>query len=186
MDKFALPEGEFEMETAIVYTYMESPHGTILLARKEEGLTHINFQEGKAKIQPRTDWRREDAPLREAIDHLRAYFDGQRKIFDLPLAPTGTSFQLQVWRALKEVPYGETITYGALAGRIGRPAASRAVGAANGQNPLPIVVPCHRVVGADGKLTGYAGGVEIKRALLEHERRVSGFGQGQLPLAEGL
>lgn len=165
---------------------MKSPHGTILLARNEAGLTHINFQEGKVKVQPKTDWRREDSPLLEAIGQLRAYFDGQLKAFDLPLAPVGTSFQLRVWRALRDIPCGETISYGALASLIGRPSASRAVGAANGQNPLPIVVPCHRVIGANGKLTGYAGGLEIKRALLEHEQLLSGIVPAQFPFAEGM
>jgi len=174
------------MANDVVYTYTESPHGLILLARNEAGLTHIAFQEGEDKVQPEMDWTRDDAPLIETIGQLKAYFDGPRKTFDLPLAPAGTSFQLEVWRALQDIPCGETITYGALASRIGRPAASRAVGAANGQNPLAIVVPCHRVIGANGKLTGYAGGIEIKQALLEHEQRLSGTGQGQLPLAQGL
>ncbi len=174
------------MENDVVYTYTKSPHGLILLARNEAGLTHIDFQEGENKVQPRADWTRDDVPLLEVVAQLRAYFNGQRQVFDLPLAPAGTSFQLEVWRALRDIPCGETISYGALASRIGRPAASRAVGAANGQNPLAIVVPCHRVIGANGKLTGYAGGIEIKQALLEHEQRLSGTGQGQLPLAQSL
>ena len=174
------------MATDVIYTHIESPHGPILLARNDAGLTHIDFQEGEIRVKPKEDWARDDAPFGEAVGQLQAYFDGQRKSFDLPLAPAGTSFQLEVWRALRDIPYGNTISYGALASRIGRPAASRAVGAANGQNPLAIVVPCHRVVGANGKLTGYAGGIEIKQALLEHEQRLSGIGQGQLPLAEGL
>ncbi len=174
------------MNPDVVYTYMKSPNGTILLARSDAGLTHINFQEGKHKVQPGVSWRREDGPLLEAIDQLRAYFDGTRQAFDLPLAPDGTSFQQKVWRALQKIPCGETITYGELAARIGRPTASRAVGAANGQNPLPIVIPCHRVIGADGKLTGYAGGLKIKKALLDHEQRVSGVAPAQLSLAERL
>ena len=174
------------MEHDVVYTYMKSPNDTILLARNEAGLTHINFQEGKHKVQPGVSWRREDGPLLEAIDQLRAYFDGNRQSFDLPLAPNGTSFQQRVWRALQDIPYGDTITYGELASHIGRPTASRAVGAANAQNPLPIVIPCHRVIGANGKLTGYAGGLNIKQALLDHEQRVSGVGPTQLSLAEGL
>lgn len=176
------------MESDIVYTYMKSPNGSILLARSEVGLTHINFQEGRHKVQPGASWRREDGPLLEAIDQLHGYFDGSRQAFDLPLAPAGTSFQQKVWRALQEIPCGETTSYGEIARRIGRPTASRAVGAANGQNPLPIVIPCHRVIGAKGHLTGYAGGLKIKQALLEHERRVSGVAPApaQLSLAEGM
>ncbi len=174
------------MDREVVYTYIKSPNGTILLARNEAGLTRINFQEGKHKVQPGPSWRREDGPLLEAIDQLRAYFNGTRQSFDLPLAPEGTTFQQKVWRALQDIPCGETITYGELADRIGRPTASRAVGAANGQNPLPIVIPCHRVIGANGKLTGYAGGLKIKKALLDHEQRVSGTSPAQLSLAEGL
>ena len=108
---------------------------------------------------------------------LNAYFARELEDFDLPLAPPGTAFQLEVWAALRAIPYGETVTYGELARRIGRPRASRAVGAANGANPLPIVVPCHRVVGADGSLTGFGGGLPIKSALLALER-----GKGQLEL----
>jgi methylated-DNA-[protein]-cysteine S-methyltransferase len=177
---------EDEMESEIVYTYMKSPNGSILLARSEAGLTRINFQEGTHKVQPGASWRREDGPLLEAIDQLRAYFDGSRRAFDLPLAPEGTSFQQEVWRALQDIPCGETTTYGEIARRIGRPTASRAAGAANGQNPLPIVIPCHRVIGAKGQLTGYAGGLKIKKALLEHERRISGLAPAQLSLAEGM
>ncbi len=172
---------EDEMGNEIVYTYMKSPNGPILLARRETGLTHINFQEGTHKVQPGAAWRREDGPLLEAIDQLRAYFDGSRRAFDLPLAPAGTSFQQEVWRALQEIPCGETTSYGEIARRIGRPTASRAVGAANGQNPLPIVIPCHRVIGAKGQLTGYAGGLKIKKALLEHERLVLGIPQRNFP-----
>lgn len=175
-----------EMESEIVYTYMKSPHGQILLARCEAGLTRINFQEGTHIVQPGASWRREDAPLLVAIDQLRAYFDGSRQAFDLPLAPEGTSFQQKVWTALQDIPCGETATYGEIARRIGRPTASRAVGAANGRNPLPIVVPCHRVIGANAKLTGYAGGLNIKKALLEHEQRLSGLVPAQVSLAEGM
>jgi len=171
------------MQDDIVYTYMKSPNGSILLARNEAGLVRINFQEGLQAYDPQPGWRREDGPLLEAIDQLRAYFDGSRQTFDLPLAPEGTSFQQRVWAALKAIPCGETVSYGEIAKRIGRPTASRAVGAANGQNPLPIVVPCHRVIGANGKLTGYAGGVRIKRALLDHEARLAGDVPAQLSLA---
>lgn len=165
----------------VVYTYMKSPNGSILLARKEAGLIRINFQEGKTPFTPGEGWRHEDAPLLEAIDQLRAYFYGERNDFDLPLAAEGTSFQQKVWDALRRIPCGATTTYGDIARQIGRPTASRAVGAANGRNPLPIVVPCHRVIGANGQLTGFAGGLKLKKALLDHEQRIAP--QGQLDFA---
>ena len=115
--------------------------------------------------------RRQDAP---AVDQLTEYFAGERTTFDLPLDPVGTEFQVAAWRALGEIPYGETRTYGEQAAGIGRPTAVRAIGAANGKNPLSIVLPCHRVVGADGSLTGFAGGLDAKRFLLTHEQSVSG------------
>ncbi len=105
----------------------------------------------------------------EIVRQLDEYFAGRRRGFDLELAPRGTDFQLRVWRALAEIPYGETVSYADIAERLGRPGAARAVGRANGTNPIPIVVPCHRVIGADGSLTGYGGGLPIKRALLELE-----------------
>ena len=109
--------------------------------------------------------------LKETIRQLRAYFSGKLEQFDLPLAPEGTPFQLEVWRRLCEIPYGETISYGELARRIGNPNASRAVGLANGSNPIAIIIPCHRVIGSNGKLTGYGGGLPIKERLLALERR---------------
>jgi methylated-DNA-[protein]-cysteine S-methyltransferase len=113
-------------------------------------------------------------PFAAASRQLREYFGGERTGFDLPLALDGTAFQRRVWAALQEIPYGHTVSYGQLADRIGQPSASRAVGLANGKNPVGIIVPCHRVVGADGGLTGYGGGIERKRYLLAHEQRVSG------------
>jgi methylated-DNA-[protein]-cysteine S-methyltransferase len=113
-------------------------------------------------------------PFAEAAGQLREYFAGERTEFDLPLALDGTAFQRRVWAALRSIPYGQTVSYGRLAGRLGQPSASRAVGLANGKNPVSIIVPCHRVVGADGGLTGYGGGIERKRYLLAHEQRVSG------------
>jgi methylated-DNA-[protein]-cysteine S-methyltransferase len=109
----------------------------------------------------------------EAVRQLSEYFAGERKEFDFPLAPEGTEFQRAVWKRLQEIPYGQTISYGELARRVGNPKASRAVGAANGKNPIPIVIPCHRVIGADGKLTGFGGGLPIKEALLAIERSSS-------------
>ena len=118
--------------------------------------------------------------LLRAADQLAAYFAGQRRTFDLPLAPRGTGFQALVWRELVKIPYGETRSYGDVARAIGRPAASRAVGAANGRNPIAIIVPCHRVIGASGELTGYGGGLPMKRWLLGHERSHAGSRQTQL------
>jgi methylated-DNA-[protein]-cysteine S-methyltransferase len=122
--------------------------------------------------------------LHETIEQLKQYFRGNLQHFSIPLRPTGTEFQLAAWVALTKIPFGETSTYGSQAARIGRPTAVRAVGTANGKNPIPIIVPCHRVIGANGSLTGFAGGLEAKRWLLDHERRVAGHGEadGQLSL----
>jgi methylated-DNA-[protein]-cysteine S-methyltransferase len=143
--------------------------GKLLLAGDEQGLQQVDFQDGPhpAKLEP--DWKEDKKPFHAVIAQLREYFEGKRHSFDLRLAPEGTDFQLKVWRALRGIPYGETWSYGRLARRIGKPTASRAVGAANGQNPLPIIVPCHRVIGADGSLTGFGGGLKIKQKLLELE-----------------
>jgi methylated-DNA-[protein]-cysteine S-methyltransferase len=154
----------------ICYCYLESPVGRLLVAGDEEGLRFISFMKGKHRITPEIDWREDRSYLGEAIRQLDLYFEGRLRQFTLKLAPHGTPFQLDVLRALQEVPYGETISYGELAQRIGRPKASRAVGAANARNPLPIVIPCHRVIGSDGSLVGFGGGLEIKRKLLDLER----------------
>ena len=154
---------------SIAYTHIDSPVGPLLLAADEHGLRGIRFARRGRAARPEAGWREDRGPLRETMRQLERYFAGQLREFDLPLAPAGTPFQLEVWQALRRIPYGRTISYGELARRVGRPAASRAVGAANGCNPLPIVVPCHRVIGADGSLTGFGGGIEVKRALLELE-----------------
>lgn len=164
------------------YTILPSPVGPLVLAGAEGGLACIGFPSGKGAVTPGSDWRRDEAAFAEARTQLRAYFDGTLTRFDLALAPRGTPFQLEVWRALLDIPPGETISYGGLARRIGRPGASRAVGAANGANPLPIVVPCHRVVGASGALTGFGGGLPTKTWLLAHERSRSPKIIGQLSL----
>jgi len=156
-------------ESTIFYSYTKSICGEILLACSEEGLTHIHFQEGKRPMQPKQDWVRDVEPLRDATDQLLAYFEGTRVNFDLPLAPAGTPFQLRVWEALKTIPCGKTVSYADIARAIEQPTAVRAVASANGRNPLPIVIPCHRVIGSDGKLRGYAGGLAIKQKLLDHE-----------------
>ncbi|MGA9852920.1 MAG: methylated-DNA--[protein]-cysteine S-methyltransferase [Gammaproteobacteria bacterium] len=151
------------------YYYMQSPVGKLLLAGEEERLYQVHFQDGTHPAQPEAGWEQSERSFREVVRQLKAYFAGKLTRFDLSLKPEGTEFQIKVWRALRTIPYGKTWSYGELARRIGKPAASRAVGAANGQNPLPIIVPCHRVIGADGSLTGFGGGLRIKQALLELE-----------------
>jgi methylated-DNA-[protein]-cysteine S-methyltransferase len=154
----------------LIYTYVDTPIGSILIVGDETAIVEIHF----AGAEPESDWTRHPAALREAANQLRAYFAGERQTFDLPLAPRGTEFQQSVWSALQKIPYGETTTYSTIAERIGRPAAVRAVGAANGANPIPIVIPCHRVIGASGSLTGFGGGLDVKRQLLAMEARVAG------------
>jgi methylated-DNA-[protein]-cysteine S-methyltransferase len=154
----------------LAYGHLPSPIGTLLLAGDGEALRLISFPEGSRTVGPAEGWRRDDALFACVAAQLRAYFAGELREFDVPLAPDGTGFQAAVWEALRRIPYGETASYGAIAGRIGRPTASRAVGAANGANPIPIIVPCHRVVGSSGSLTGFGGGLGTKRFLLDHER----------------
>ena len=153
------------------YTQIESPLGPLLLAADDAGLRHIVFATEKRAVPPEPAWHEDRGPLKETVRQLTAYFAGQLESFDLPLAPEGTPFQLDVWKCLCDIPYGKTISYGELARRIGNPNASRAVGLANGANPIPIVIPCHRVIGSNGKLTGYGGGLPIKEKLLALERR---------------
>lgn len=154
----------------LAYTYLESPIGPLLLAGDEQHLHYIGFPTGKGVITPHENWHEDAAPLREITKQLFAYFAGELEDFHIPMEMGGTDFQKDVWAALCDIPYGETISYGELARRIGRPKASRAVGAANGANPLPIIVPCHRVIGANNSLTGFGGGVETKQFLLQHEQ----------------
>ena len=151
------------------YRYLESPIGILLLAGNEKGLKFIGFPEGKGKINPPPDWLRDEKRFMNTESQLSQYFDGRRQSFDLKLAPSGTAFQLAVLDALQTIPFGETRSYLDIARQIGRPTAVRAVGAANGRNPLPIVIPCHRVIGSDGSLTGFGGGLETKRYLLQLE-----------------
>lgn len=159
------------MNPVLAYSYCESPIGKLLLVGSERGLSKIWF-EGKAdKAVLGPESRENQAALRDAVRQLRAYFAGELETFDLDLAPQGTSFQQKVWDELLKIPYGETISYGQLARRIGNPNASRAVGLANGSNPIPIIIPCHRVIGSNGKLTGYGGGLPTKEKLLALERR---------------
>jgi methylated-DNA-[protein]-cysteine S-methyltransferase len=168
----------------ISYAYFDSPVGRLLLAGDADGLALISFPCGRRPREPSATWTRDEGVLGEAIAQLRAYFAGERREFTLPLRAGGTPFQERVWSALRAVPFGATISYGELARRIGQPAAARAVGAANGANPLPIVVPCHRVIGADHTLTGFGGGLETKRFLLAHEARLTRR-QGELSFAWG-
>jgi len=161
------------MTETTYYTEMESPVGVLLLAGDGAALRRVEFGRGPAAHGAQTGWVRDVEPFEEALRQLCAYFAGELTRFDLQLAPQGTPFQQRVWNALREIPYGETRTYGEQARRIGNAAAVRAVGAANGRNPLAIVVPCHRVIGSDGSLTGFGGGLAAKRTLLELERRVA-------------
>jgi len=152
------------------YTLMDTILGDIAIAGDEAGLKFINFRKGHNAMAIGTDWKKDPAFLKNAVDQLTAYFEGSLKAFDFALAPAGTPFQQSVWKALAKIPYGKTASYKDIAISVGNPKAVRAVGAANGRNPLPIVVPCHRVIGADGKLVGYAGGLEIKKRLLGLEQ----------------
>ena len=152
------------------YTTHDSPVGPLLLAADDDGLRLIEFHQSRHRIEPGDDWREGDHPVLDlARLQLDEYFRGVRLGFELPLAPRGTAFQREVWQMLASIPYGDTISYAQLARQVGRPKAMRAVGAANGRNPLPIVLPCHRVIGADGSLTGFGGGLPTKRFLLQLE-----------------
>jgi methylated-DNA-[protein]-cysteine S-methyltransferase len=170
----------------IAYDTMTSPVGELLLAANNDGLTGIYFEENRHRSRPDpvsghavAGDGAASAILASARAQLTAYFAGELTVFSIPLAARGTPFQERVWGALRDIGFGRTISYAELARRVGQPTAVRAVGGANGRNPLPIVVPCHRVIGADGSLTGFGGGVERKRWLLRHE----GFA---IPDADGL
>lgn len=157
------------------YRYLETPIGDLLLAGDEDGLSLVSFPEGSMRRDPEPEWIYSEKPFAEAAKQLTDYFAGSLKEFDLPLKPTGTEFQLAVLDELQKIPYGTTTSYGDIAERIGRPRAVRAVGAANGRNPLPIIIPCHRVVGSSGDLTGFGGGLPTKKALLRLEMEHSQF-----------
>ncbi|WP_329743036.1 methylated-DNA--[protein]-cysteine S-methyltransferase [Dyella sp. A6] len=156
---------------------MPSPVGPLRLVADPLGLRQVWFERERHPKTAAPNWVRDAQRVAFARVQLEAYFAGQRQMFDLPLHPLGTPFQLEVWQALAGIPYGATLSYGELARRIGQPQAVRAVGAANGRNPLPIVLPCHRVIGSDGSLTGFGGGLPTKRFLLALEARVA---QGDL------
>lgn len=151
------------------YDIIESPIGPILLAGNEKGLKRLIFLKGKKRIEIPADWIENKEFFREAARQLEAYFSGKLESFDLKLAPEGTDFQKSVWKTLCEIPYGETRSYKEIAISIGKARAYRAVGLANNRNPIAIIIPCHRVIGSDGKLTGYASGLDIKEFLLRLE-----------------
>lgn len=157
----------------IWYTQIESPIDRILITSDGDSLTGLHMVEHRHYEVLTDDWKRDDAvkPFAEARKQLEAYFAGRMADFDLPLAMRGTEFQQQVWQELQNIPFGQTISYGELARRVGNPNSSRAVGAANGRNPISIIVPCHRVIGSNGKLTGYGGGMQRKEWLLAHESK---------------
>lgn len=153
----------------VSYCIVRSPVGRILLAGNARALTHLSFQDGRHPTDPDPRWLYAEKPFQRPIRQLEEYFSGKRKTFTITLAPQGTRFQQRVWQALRAIPYGRTLSYGQIAKAIGQPTASRAVGAANGQNPISIIVPCHRVIGSNGNLVGYGGGLSIKETLLAHE-----------------
>ena len=154
----------------IYYSRFESPIGPLLLAGSRNGLQLVSFAAGNrtsSRVDP--EWQLDNSVFVEVVDQLQSYFAGERKNFDLALVLEGTDFQKRVWTALRNIPYGETVSYKELAEMIGSPKAIRAVGAANGANPIPIIIPCHRVIGNDGSLTGFGGGLRLKKHLLELE-----------------
>ncbi|PCJ22951.1 MAG: cysteine methyltransferase [SAR86 cluster bacterium] len=161
----------------IYYEYHTTPIGKLLLAGDGDSLNLLGFPGGKMQRRHEPEWVSDSSSFKEVRQQLDSYFAGELEEFELSLKPTGTTFQESVWQALLEIPYGETWSYGQLAKHIGKPKASRAVGAANGLNPIPVIIPCHRVIGASGKLTGFGGGLETKQYLLglESESATPGF-----------
>jgi len=156
------------------YDYFETGLiGMLTLIGDEGGLRHILFEKEKNQVVIEDDWHKKPTFFKPIKNQLWAYFQGKRKSFDVPLAPVGTTFQRRVWQALQEIPYGTLVSYKTIAEAIGKPKAVRAVGAANGKNPLPIIVPCHRVIGSDGSLTGFGGGLQTKQQLIDLERSQS-------------
>jgi methylated-DNA-[protein]-cysteine S-methyltransferase len=156
----------------LFYTSMDSPIGELLLLGDDQALHGLYMQEGRKPVKISPQWQRSAAPFASVRAQLREYFAGERVAFQTPLEMDGTQFERRVWRALIDIPYGETVSYGEIAKRIDQPSAARAVGLANGRNPIAVIVPCHRVIGADGSLTGYGGGLARKRLLLELEAGV--------------
>src|SRR5262249_47043973 len=159
------------MMNSLCFTEIESPIGRLRLVGDEQGLCELSFVEGRRKRCPNPEWKEDARPFAAAIKQLREYFAGKREQFDLSLVLDGTPFQLSVWHMLQKIPYGETVSYLDIAKKIGNPQAVRAVGLANGSNPIAIIVPCHRVIGSDGSLTGFGGGLPTKQKLLALESR---------------
>ncbi len=157
------------------YSYIDSPIGQLLLSGERDTLTGLYFSTGSKARGADPQWERYDEPFRAVKKQLDEYFAGRRKVFELDLNPAGTPFQLQVLGALQRIPYGEVCAYRDIAERIGKPKAVRAVGAANGSNPIALIIPCHRVIGSNGSLTGFGGGLDTKRYLLDLEARHSGL-----------
>jgi methylated-DNA-[protein]-cysteine S-methyltransferase len=156
----------------VLYATIDSPIGQLLLLGDGRALHGLYMQAGLRPVAVRAAWRRADDSFDDVRVQLGEYFAGSRREFDVPLVMAGSEFERRVWSALRDIPYGETISYGELAGRIGEPDAARGVGWANGRNPVAVIVPCHRVIGANGKLVGYGGGLDNKRLLLELEAGV--------------
>ncbi len=161
------------------YTYLDTPIGELLLVGNQNVLREIGFPDGPKRRRAEPDWELTDSAFAEAKSQLNDYFAGSLQKFSLAIEPTGTPFQLSVLDQLQKIPYGETVSYGEIATRLGKPKAMRAVGAANGRNPIPVIIPCHRVIGANGKLTGFGGGLPTKEALLKIEQQA---GELQSPL----
>ena len=157
------------------YSYLDTPIGELLLAGEGSVLKVLGFPDGPRRQRAESAWVLRSAGLKEARAQLAEYFSGSLQAFDLQLAPNGTPFQLDVLTELRRIPYGTTVSYADIARRIGRPKAVRAVGAANGRNPIPIVIPCHRVIGSNGQLTGFGGGLPTKERLLRLELENSGL-----------
>ena len=157
------------------YCYLDTPIGELLLAGDDEALHLLGFPEGSMRREPEPEWIYSEKPFADARRQLEEYFAGTRKTFDLSLKPGGTEFQLKVLEELQKIPYGTTTSYADIAKRIGRPKAVRAVGAANGRNPIPIIIPCHRVIGSSGSMTGFGGGIPTKEALIRLELENSQF-----------
>jgi len=153
----------------LTYDVVPTPIGRLIVASDGSAIAGVWMANANPRDAAWASHRGTDALLAQAREELLAYFDGRLRDFTVPLAPNGTEFQRRVWDALREIPFGTTISYAALAGRLNNTAALRAVGAANGRNPIPIIIPCHRVIGSDGSLTGFGGGIERKRWLLQHE-----------------
>lgn len=167
-------------ELEISYWISPSPVGRLLLVGNPDGLQALQFQDGAHPLDIQPTWTKSPEPFHAALEQLKEYFDGSRTRFQIALNLQGTSFQRHVWKALQGIPYGRTVSYGEIARQVGSAKASRAVGAANGQNPVSIIVPCHRVIGANGRLVGYGGGLPIKIALLQLERPITGKRRSQV------